>query len=56
MKRLCKLFLLLGACVSLLFLTGCKTTKYAKVGLDLKYSGGEFKLRPEASIGVTGHQ
>lgn len=56
MKRVFKFILLLAACGSLLLLTGCEATKYGKVGLDLDYYGGEFHLRPNASIGVTGHR
>ncbi|MGE9291649.1 MAG: hypothetical protein ACQKBT_11695 [Puniceicoccales bacterium] len=41
--------------MSLLAVSGCKLSRYGKVGLDLNYYGGEFHVNPNASIGVTGH-
>ncbi len=56
MNRSSKILLSLIFCVGSLLFSGCSVTKYANVGLDLDYYGGEFHVRPNASVGVSGHK
>ena len=36
------------------FMSGCNVTPSAHLGVGLDFSGGSVKLRPHASVGVTG--
>jgi len=35
-------------------MTGCTFTPGVHLGVGLEYSGGDLRLRPHASVGVTG--
>lgn len=40
--------------LTFLLLAGCTLTPHANVGVDLRFSDGKLKLRPEAHVGVYG--
>jgi len=49
-----KLFLLFALLMTM-FMTACKVTPHANVGVDLTMQNGKLKMRPNANVGVYGH-
>jgi len=53
-KQFKKVLMVVLAISGFAVMSGCNVTPSAHLGVGLDFSGGDVRLRPHASIGVTG--